>query len=350
MTTAMKQKKVNESIRQFQRAEQLLKEQRDGDAALIYNSLIGVDSITPVAFFRLGEIENRRGNAQVAADYHRKAFSHDPKLASRITPADHPFHGYLFSDINQVEVDRCPLCGEAGIPHWAFNMVTNADFNKGFDPVRLWLFCKSCRHLFASAYPDDLDNVLYSSENEQYATPKVQLLSYFGSIVSRLKESSPGKRFMEIGVGAGEMISVANEYGLNVTGFEIRPVHADRVSNTFGVPVICEDFLKHRSSDQYDIICMGDVLEHMPDPVGAIEKAGEVISKGGLLWISTPNFESSFSVIMKDRDPMKRVCEHLNYFSMDSLRKLLNRFDFSVIDYRISAHYNGSMEVTAVKN
>ena len=69
----------------------------------------------------------------------------------------------------------------------------------------------------------------------------------------------------------------------------------------------------------------------------------------GVLWLSTPNFESSFAIVAGHNDPMRREASHKNYFSRESLVNLLARFGLSPVDYRISGHYNGSMEVAAVK-
>jgi hypothetical protein len=46
---------------------------------------------------------------------------------------------------------------------------------------------------------------------------------------------------------------------------------------------------------------------------------------------------------------MWRVIEHINYFSYDSLSKLLESKGFEILDYRISRRYNDSMEIIARK-
>ena len=61
------------------------------------------------------------------------------------------------------------------------------------------------------------------------------------------------------------------------------------------------------------MVIMGDVLEHVSDPVRAVEKAHELLEDDGALWISTPNFESAFSLVADHDDPMRRQQYHLNY-------------------------------------
>ncbi|MBN1164368.1 MAG: class I SAM-dependent methyltransferase [Candidatus Krumholzibacteriota bacterium] len=343
------EKVLNESIIRLREAEELLQADRDGEAGAIYRDLISVPEISALSYYRLGEIFNRAGKADEAYRYHRRAFAADPRLASRILRTDHVHYHYVYRQVEQVAVTGCPLCAREGRSYWAFNMLANLDFNAGFDPVRLWNHCSSCHHLFAAAYPSDLARVLAGSANQQYSAPDTKLLAQSGRIISGIRNRAPGLRFLEVGVGAGEQLAVAREMGFDVTGLEIRPVHAAQVSARLNIQVICKDFLKFEASPGFDVISLGDVLEHMPDPVRAIGRCNSLLDHRGILWISTPNFESAFSVIMRDRDPMKKVCEHLNYFSYGSLERLLTGEGFKVVDYQISRHYSGSMEITAVK-
>ena len=47
---------------------------------------------------------------------------------------------------------------------------------------------------------------------------------------------------------------------------------------------------------------------------------------------------------------MRREASHANYFSRFSFLNLLEKYSLVPVDYRISAQYNGSMEVIAVKD
>ena len=111
---------------------------------------------------------------------------------------------------------------------------------------------------------------------------------------------------------------------------------------------IC-DFDVFESNKKYNVIFMGDVIEHVPDPVKSMGKVYDLLKDDGVLWLSTPNFQSSFSVANGHNDPMRLEASHKNCFSKDSMYKLLERFNFTPVNYRISAHYNGSMEIICKK-
>ena len=334
----------------YARAVKLTEEGRDEEAVFLFDFLKEFKDSAGVAYFRLGEIANRAGKVMKAKTYHTKAFEADPKLAQKLLKEDHPVYHYEYKPVeDEITVVHCPLCQRRGVPYSCYNAITSIDFLTGFNPIRVWMYCENCHHLFAHNYPRNLGEILANSAFEFNMKVKTQWLPIIGGTIADLKKKAPGNRLLEVGVGSGEMTAVAKEYLFDVTGVDIRPAYAENISRMLNVPIYSVDFLLFESEQPFDVICMGNVIEHMANPVVAIKKASQLLNDKGILWISTPNFESAFSMVMKDRDPMWRIIEHLNYFSFRSLKAILEANHFEVIDYKISARYNGSMEVTAIK-
>lgn len=333
----------------LEKAEQLLRHD-DELAAETFMQLLESPEAAAFASYRLGEISNRLNEPIIAYAYHTKAYEIDAGFSRIIVKEGHPSSTYTYRKPDrEVIVNLCPLCGGEGVPYAAYNVTTSLDFIPGFDPIRLWLHCPDCHHLFAGRYPHNLSELLTGTAFEFNLKPKMHLLSQLGPVLMEISRHAPGSRLLEVGVGAGEFSAVAKEYMFDVTGLDIRPPYAQAVSNMLNIPVHQIDFQLFETDVLFDVIVMGDVIEHMADPAGAIRKASEMLGDRGVLWISTPNFESAYSTIMKDLDPMWRIVEHLNYFSFRSLRKVLEQLGFDVVDYRPSGHYNGSMEVMSVK-
>ncbi|MBX7133011.1 MAG: class I SAM-dependent methyltransferase [Fimbriimonadaceae bacterium] len=337
----------DDPVETFRRAEQLVTEQADAAAAQLYELCRSTPALEAVALVRLAEIANRAGRALESRDLHAEAFRVEPRLTQRILPDDSPNFAYYYSRKNQVSVETCPLCGSAGEPHSAYNTTTNHDFIPGFEPIRLWMRCDGCHHLYASEYPANLGALLSGGCPEHHQYPKADILPSLAPIVGRLRQVSRGDRFLEVGVGAGELAALALEFLFEVEGLDIRPAYAEAVRKRLGIPVSSLPFESFESSTRYHVICMGDVIEHMVDPMSSLRKAKSLLEPNGILWVSTPNWESAFSRLIKDADPMWRVVEHLNYFSYRSLKSTLESLGLEVIDYRVSTHYFGSMEVTA---
>lgn len=340
---------INNSQLSFMSAEHLLSENQDNSAKDVYINLLHDKDFAPLAHYRLGEIENRNKNIEESYLHHRKAFELDKTLSLRIVNQDHPHHNYQYGDTEDIKVEKCPLCNNSTKLYSCYNVIINIDFIPGFNPIRKWRICKDCNHILAENYPKNLKKILSNTAPEQHINPNIHLLPLLGNKLSEVKKFTKGNRLLEVGTGAGELTSVAKELLFDITGIEIRPVYARNVSNMLNVPIYPIDFMDFETDNMFDIIILGDVLEHIPSPSSILEKAYNLLNKEGVIWISTPNFESAFSYIMKDKDPMWRVCEHLNYFSYRSLKKTLEKTGFKTVGYKTSQHYNGCMEVTAIK-
>jgi len=333
----------------FKEAEAYRETGQEEQAVAIYRQLVESPEVSPLACMRLGEIFNRNHDIVQSRYYHTLAFELYPEFARALVKPDHPSYSYRYEQPNEHDIRHCPLCGEVGVEHACVNSVTNMDFIPGFHPIRTWMRCDNCHHLFANNYPVNLGELLTGSAFDFNLNQKPHLFPMYSNIMHNLRQHAPGNRLLEVGVGAGEMTAVAKEFLFDVTGLDIRPPYAAAVSNLLGIPVYTVDFQEFSVDEQFDVLCMGDVIEHLSDPVSALRKAHELLKPGGVLWISTPNFESSFSYYAKDADAMWRVVEHLNYFSYRSLRKILDEIGFNEIEYRVSGRYSGSMEVIGVK-
>ena len=101
--------------------------------------------------------------------------------------------------------------------------MTNPTFTQGFDPIRLWMYCDSCHHIFAANYPTDLGSVLRGTFHGSHMCPDPAVFPALGDILRNIKHVAPGNRLLEIGVGAGEMAAVAKEFlsqaGMQGTGW-----------------------------------------------------------------------------------------------------------------------------------
>lgn len=333
----------------FKEAESCLN--RDDEKALsIYKRVVAEKSpYAALACFRIGEICNRLMDPIASFESHQLAYKLNPHFSKVLVKEDHPSYHYVYSEPEEITVDHCPLCGMKGSPYACYNATTSLDFIHGFHPIRLWMCCDECHHLFAGHYPVQLGELLRNTAFEFNLNPKTYLFSKLSPTLMYISQIAPGSRLLEVGVGAGEFSAVAKEFLFDVTGLDIRPKYAEAISKMLQIPVYTEDFQTFQTEQKFDVLVMGDVIEHMQDPVGAIRKAHSLLSDQGVLWISTPNFESAFSMVMKDKDPMWRIVEHLNYFSFRSLQKWLNAVGFEIVNYQVSGHYNGSMEVTAIK-
>jgi len=301
--------------------------------------------MNPFCNYQLASVNNALGNPEAAYDLYYEAFKQMPNITSALYTENHPNRHYVFNGIKP-EKSRtdCPLCGEQGIPHWTYSMTDAAGYNPDINPVRMWMHCKPCNHLFARNFPE---KIFLHNANPRRAN--AGFFPYYSNILTNIRRYAPGMSLFEVGVGASECLLAAREIGYETFGIDVIARHVEDAKSLYGLDTETADFNVYESDKQWDVIIMGDVLEHVSDPVRAIEKAKELLSPKGALWISTPNFESAVSAVTGHDDVMRKQQYHLNYFSRESLYATLERFGLRAVDYQISGHYKGSMEVIAVK-
>ena len=242
---------------------------------------------------------------------------------------------------------ECPICG--GNDSEYFYCANQANLNRnGFSPAKLWMKCKSCGNLYAYNFPMQKNGEInghYTRKNSNGLLEPRNLLTIYSNIFNHVREINNGRRYLEVGIGCGEMLAVAMEMGYDVSAVEICKEDCENVSGALGVDIKWCDFLKYETPDKYDVIIMGDVLEHVGKPIDALKKAYDMLDGGGVLWLSTPNFESAFSRMRKFADPMWNQANHFTYFSYNGLKPFLDELGFEVKRYDVSNRYNGSMEL-----
>jgi len=228
-------------------------------------------------------------------------------------------------------------------------MECNAAIAQKYNPVRLWMYCGDCHHLYAEEFPvfQSID-AASGSQHDLVAMPtNPGLFAYYSNVFSKLSISQ-GKRLLEIGIGGAELSLVADEMGYDTLGLDISAGNVNQ-ARKYGLNAELHDFMEFDTNAKWDIVAMGDVIEHVPDPVAALKKTRELLNDGGVLWLSTPNFDGAFARNAGHNDPMRKEPSHKNYFSRNSLFKLLEMFHFKPVNYQISGAYNGSFEVIAIK-
>lgn len=242
----------------------------------------------------------------------------------------------------------CPICGgNKSEPYYCANQARYLDCH--FAPAKLWLKCGSCHNLYAYNFP-----IQERQDINGHYTKKgtIELLHHpadYSDLFNNIKSFNSGTKYLEVGIGNGEMLACALEMGYQTDAVEICREDCENVSRLLGVDIKLTDFMDFNTSKKYDVIVMGDVLEHVNDPVRALEKAHGLLAENGILWLSTPNFESAFTRIKGFSDPMWNQKNHYTYFSYSGLKPILDRVGFEVRRYDISNRYSGSMELILQK-
>ena len=101
-------------------------------------------------------------------------------------------------------------------------------------------------------------------------------------------------------------------------------------SEVLGVEAKSGDFLEMETKS-YDVCCMWDTIEHLSEPDKFIEKISSEISQGGILAITTSDIGSLNAKLRGKNWRQIHPPTHLHYFSVKTLKKLLDRCGFKTV-------------------
>jgi SAM-dependent methyltransferase len=337
----------------FNRAEKAYAAGRHDEAVPLYHQLLTSQFLPGVQMYRLAMIANREKDFDDAWILHHQALELDPRLAAHITPSGSPHHHLVCRrQYDTEDVDHCPLCqSREQTPLMVVNCLPFNHYHASFDPVRRWVRCQACGHGFANPRPSA------AALREAFSEPppphllewNYGTLTAVSEIVHRLWQHHPGGSLLDVGVGGGALASIAVDYGYQVCGLDLHSGYAERLRR-LGVEFLLGDICSFDfDGRQFDIIVMGDVLEHVAQPRRALAQAAALLAPNGLLWLSTPDYEGGWTRMLGDADPMWLEGEHLQYFYQGSLRRLLTEQGLAVIDYRLSQRFKGCMEVLCTR-
>jgi 2-polyprenyl-3-methyl-5-hydroxy-6-metoxy-1,4-benzoquinol methylase len=98
----------------------------------------------------------------------------------------------------------------------------------------------------------------------------------------------PGGRLLDVGCGHGLLVDEARNAGFDAEGLELSRDAAAYARDRLGLPVH-ECALAEYTAKPYDAIVLADVLEHLDDPLGAIDRCIGLLAPGGALCLVTPD-------------------------------------------------------------
>lgn len=148
--------------------------------------------------------------------------------------------------------------------------------------------------------------------------------------VMRIPASETG-RMLDVGCGGGAFLQRMRAAGWNVVGTEPDDNAAARLAppGDFTIYGSLAELIQAGEAG-FDVIVLGHVIEHLPDPVHTLRTLRSLLAVGGRLMLTTPNSVSLGSRIFRDSWRGLEPPRHFNIFSPDSLCQVLNHAGFEI--------------------
>lgn len=181
----------------------------------------------------------------------------------------------------------------------------------------------------------------YGRESLRRSRALRALLRVFSSrIMADLCEAHGECRLLDVGCGAGGLMERHRELGWTVFGIEFSPA-ASAACRARGLEVHQGTvFDAPLAGKEFDVILLSHVIEHLPDPVGALCQVRECLAPGGKIILKTPNVDGiGFSLYRSCWFPLEAP-RHLILFNPDTMRLLAKTASLEVFRIRTRAETN----------
>jgi SAM-dependent methyltransferase len=174
-------------------------------------------------------------------------------------------------------------------------------------------------------------------EDPEYVVGHEARIATFDRQLDRLERFTTSRGdLLEVGAYTGVFLSLARARGWNVTGIEPSRWACERAAQDHGIEVRNGPFRPGAyDPESMDAVVMWDVIEHLPDPLGATREAYRILRPCGSIALSTMDIGSFAARVSRGRWPWL-MSMHLEYFSRATMRRMLEASGFT--DIRFVTH------------
>lgn len=142
--------------------------------------------------------------------------------------------------------------------------------------------------------------------------------------------SLPPSKIIDIGCGPGFMLSGIEDkhqkFGLEISKYAAQ--HAKKYATIYEKPI--EEL--NLDENSFDVVISHHVIEHVDSPESFLTQIKKTLKPGGILILSTPDFNCVCAKLFKERYRLLHDKTHVNLFSFKSLKNMLQDFGFEVKD------------------
>jgi 2-polyprenyl-3-methyl-5-hydroxy-6-metoxy-1,4-benzoquinol methylase len=229
-----------------------------------------------------------------------------------------------------MEQELCPLCKNKEIR-----------ILKGFEK-NLLNKCLSCNFIFSSRIPEA--KVLEDHYNNygNYNGLSDITFNRFDELLTTFSAYRKCNNILDFGCGEGFFLERAKMKGWNTYGIEYGK-EAIKICQTKGINMI--DSNQPSLFEKFDVAYISEVIEHISYPLEILRQIHLYLRPGGILYITTPNFNSISRYYVGNKWNIISYPEHLSYFTTKTLKKSLK-----LTNYKIEKIKTHGISMTRIQN
>ena len=222
--------------------------------------------------------------------------------------------------MSSILLDSCLLCG-------SIRLSALRDYED-----HALVKCVDCNFVFCNRKP---------SMSELYAHYELYLrgnsvspitIKRYNDLCGKFDRYRSTNHMLDVGCGDGHFLAEAKRNGWNVFGTEFTD-RAMEVCRSKGIHMVKGSLQTvHFDPSYFDVITSFEVIEHINNPREEAALMAKLLRPGGLLYVTTPNFNSLSRNLMGPRWNVIGYPEHLCYYTPRSLKMLFQSVGFKMLD------------------
>ena len=221
--------------------------------------------------------------------------------------------------MTQKKLIECPVCGNQHLTYL-----------KGYQKLYL-LKCKKCSFVFDERIPSptELNDYYSQSKYSDLNHTPVQTLNSFNKLLDFFEQYKESGNILDLGCGQGDFLMEAKKRNWNVYGSEYS-TSATNLCEKRGIKMFQGELKKDIFDDiKFDVITSFEVIEHINTPNTFMSIVEHKLHQNGLVYFTTPNFNSLLRYFEKDRFKMIVYPIHISFYTKVSIKYLgrLNNFE-----------------------
>lgn len=237
----------------------------------------------------------------------------------------------------------CPVCGSSQEEVLFEPWVNESDPAKlygaasGIPGTQRIVKCKDCDMIFESPrYPADtiVKGYMASQEGEHDSQYPMRVYSFYRTLKKQAKRLPPtGAKVLDIGTAGGAFLDAAKQYGYDAYGME---PSADLVARgkSRGLQIEQGTIESHSFAyGTFDMVCLWDVIEHLPDPKSALVEIRKLLKPEGILLINYPDI-GTWQAKLAGKRFWWILSVHLHHFTRKSIGDICTATGFETFHFQ----------------
>ncbi len=190
--------------------------------------------------------------------------------------------------------------------------------------------CLKCHFVFSEMVPteEELRDHYGNYQRNDYLSPLT--IKRYNELLDAFEPFRQSGKILDVGCGIGYFLEEAKRrkwevYGTEFTDEAVEICAAKGINMQKGVlnP-------SNYKLGSFDIITSFEVLEHIQNPLEEIGNFHSLLRSGGLVYLTTPNFNSLLRYRLKEKYNVISYPEHLSYYTPRTLSGLFTTKQFKI--------------------